>query len=150
MVGLNHALTGIAIAVMVKNPVLAPVIALASHFVLDALPHFGHPKLTPGTKAFRWYLLADAALMVAATLTAMLLFSAHWFLVGLCAFMAFAPDVLWYFTDYRPRRSTAKWLQSYTTFAKIIQWYERPLGAVIEAIYAVVIVVFISTLFVAK
>jgi hypothetical protein len=36
----NHLLTGAAIAKLLPSPVAIPI-AFASHFVLDALPHFG-------------------------------------------------------------------------------------------------------------
>lgn len=41
MTGTNHYLAGVASAVVFKNPALAIPVAFASHFVLDALPHFG-------------------------------------------------------------------------------------------------------------
>ncbi len=41
MTGFNHAVTGALIAGAVGNPFLAIPLAFASHFVLDAIPHFG-------------------------------------------------------------------------------------------------------------
>lgn len=41
MTGLNHATTGALIAAAIVNPILAIPLAFASHFVLDATPHFG-------------------------------------------------------------------------------------------------------------
>ncbi len=37
-------LAGVAIAVTVRHPVLVPLLAFGSHFLLDSLPHFGNPK----------------------------------------------------------------------------------------------------------
>lgn len=149
MTGLNHAMTGIAIAVTVKNPVLAPVVALVSHFVLDALPHFGHPKLEPGRKAFDYYLMLEAVFMTAVTVAAMFLFSEQWFLVGLCAFLAFSPDILWYFKSFRPHPAIAKKLAKYFAFTSVIQWYERPPGAIVEIVYLLSLIGLINSIYLA-
>ena len=37
----NHMVTGAVIALVVKQPALALPLAFLSHFVLDALPHYG-------------------------------------------------------------------------------------------------------------
>ncbi|MFZ1324307.1 MAG: hypothetical protein WAQ57_04090 [Candidatus Saccharimonadales bacterium] len=55
----NHAAAGAGIALAVRQPLLALPLALASHFVLDALPHYGKkpPKAGPITrfhKRFQW------------------------------------------------------------------------------------------------
>jgi len=42
MTGLNHGLVGGAIAHYLPLPIALPL-ALASHFLMDALPHFGMP-----------------------------------------------------------------------------------------------------------
>jgi len=38
----NHILAGAIIGAVIKEPALALPIAFASHFVMDALPHFGY------------------------------------------------------------------------------------------------------------
>lgn len=41
MTGFNHATTGALIAAAVGNPFVAVPLAFASHFIMDAVPHFG-------------------------------------------------------------------------------------------------------------
>jgi hypothetical protein len=41
MTATNHVITGAILVAAIKNPVVALPLALASHFVLDYLPHFG-------------------------------------------------------------------------------------------------------------
>jgi len=38
----NHVLAGSIIGLTVKEPSLAIIIAFASHFVMDMMPHFGY------------------------------------------------------------------------------------------------------------
>ncbi len=61
MLELPHTVVGAAIAVKIGNPALALPLALASHFVLDVLPHWNphlnselknHGKVTSRTTAF--------------------------------------------------------------------------------------------------
>lgn len=137
MTGLNHATTGIAIALLVKNPLLAPLIAFGSHFLLDMVPHFGHPKLASGNKELRWYIIAEAASMTLVTVAAMLLFPQQFFIIGLCAFVAFAPDIIWFFTYFRPHSRVVARLNRFISFSQKIQWYEKPPGLAVEAVYFV-------------
>jgi hypothetical protein len=39
----NHVATGAVIALAISNPVVAITLSFLSHFVLDAIPHFGPP-----------------------------------------------------------------------------------------------------------
>jgi len=41
MTATNHALTGAAIGLLVGEPLIAVPAAIASHFICDALPHYG-------------------------------------------------------------------------------------------------------------
>ena len=43
MVITNHVLAGSLIGIGIKEPTLAITLAFVSHFVMDALPHFGYP-----------------------------------------------------------------------------------------------------------
>lgn len=72
MVEFPHALVGAAIATAVPNPVIALPLALASHFVLDLVPHWNphiysemkkHGRLLPKTVAFV-FLDSTAALFI--------------------------------------------------------------------------------------
>ncbi|MBL8159226.1 hypothetical protein JNJ66_02095 [Candidatus Saccharibacteria bacterium] len=144
MTGLNHAITGIAIAVSVKHPLLAPLLALASHFLLDMVPHFGHPAMKPGSRFFRNVIVADGLGMIIVTVTAMWLFPQLDLLIGACAFLAFAPDIVWYYKYFRADHPVTRALHGFMNFAMRIQWYEKPPGAIVEAVHFVVIVWVIS------
>lgn len=39
----NHLLAGSVLALAIHQPVLALPLAYASHFIMDAIPHFGYP-----------------------------------------------------------------------------------------------------------
>jgi hypothetical protein len=132
MTGLNHTLVGAAVALTFKNPILIAPIALASHFVCDALPHFGdHPKLKPYNSAFMKYLRIEALLCIAALLFAIALSPTNWFILGLGAAFATLPDFLWPFQHKFPR-----WTAPFYRFHTVIQWGERSYGWTYEIVYA--------------
>lgn len=138
MTGLNHVLTGTAIALAVQQPLLAAPMAFFSHFVLDVIPHFGGtPAYEYGHKHFPFIMFSDGILSTAAVFTICALAPQHAGLILLCVLCAILPDVLLfhYYTHGRPNT----WFHH--THLKI-QWFERPPGAIVEASYAI----FISTI----
>ena len=56
-----HALTGAAIAVVIKKPKLAIPLAFLSHFACDALPHFGIGMNFGSTNMFAWLIIDGLA-----------------------------------------------------------------------------------------
>ncbi|NLA42790.1 hypothetical protein GX865_01350 [Candidatus Saccharibacteria bacterium] len=129
MIGFNHALAGVIIAATVPAP-LVPVVALASHFLMDALPHFGNSVIfKPYTKAFKRLLLVDAVLCTTILAFSFWLFPDKWWLMIIGTFFATLPDFLWLL------EGRVKWLQRYFAFAKKIQWSETPEGWTYELIY---------------
>jgi hypothetical protein len=96
MQALNHTVFGSLVAVTINEPALAIPIALASHFVLDTIPHYGNdPKIPNGSKAYKLRVVAD---FVASLLILLLFISLHppnTALLLVCAFAAVAPDALW-------------------------------------------------------
>lgn len=137
MRAINHALTGATIGLVVANPVLAVSAALASHFVLDAVPHYGSK---PGTLQSRWFaagLALDALLCVLLVVfLADNLYAVNnpeWLIVSACAFMATAPDLLWIPMYLRSLRQQPEPSHTwFMKFAKRIQWCEKPSGAIVE------------------
>lgn len=137
----NHALTGLALGLNITNPaVLAPA-ALASHFALDALPHYGDKGLVLNgpTGKFKAIILADGALAIATCVAAVWLWPERAFHLGLGIFFATLPDLL-----YIPRQLFNGWVPSklYARFHKRIQWAEMPPGIIVELGWAY----FLSTL----
>lgn len=135
MVAVNHALTGAAIGLLVGQPILAVPLAVASHYVCDVLPHFGlnlPDKIAIRSNIFRNYLVVDSMACMSLVLILFIVQPEHWFLASICAFMAAAPDFL-SINRYLTIRAGKKWKPGiYTKFAGDIQWFERPIGAVVE------------------
>lgn len=136
MTGFNHTLAGSIIAVLVPAP-LVPLVAFVSHFVLDALPHFGrHPKITTIngklSRNFKRLLVLDAILCFAALFFAWWLFPNKWLIITVGAFFSALPDFLWLLQP----RAKSRLARAFFRFATIIQWGERPWGWVLEIVYA--------------
>src|SRR5436305_4998475 len=111
MTATNHALTGAIIGFVVGQPWLAVPVAIASHFVCDALPHFGSSqpeKSRLRSTRFRNYLLVEAALCGLLVLGLFVVHPWHWWLAAICAFSAAAPDFLW-IKRYLIARQQKRW-----------------------------------------
>lgn len=135
MRAINHSLTGALIGLTISQPVIAIPLALASHFVLDAVPHFDitkNKKQWIASKRFRYLLYLDAALCFMLVVTLFANQPVNWLLASVCAFVAAAPDLI-SIDYYRHVLGRKKWQPSlYSKFAHKIQWFERPIGAVVE------------------
>jgi hypothetical protein len=138
MRAINHAMTGAVIGLVVAEPVVALPAALVSHYILDAIPHYDDKRLPDAKKYrtayFRNLLYADALLCLALIILLATSQPFSWQLAAVCAFLGVAPDFLW-LGGYRKAINGAKKLVSktaYTKFARRIQWFERPIGAVVE------------------
>jgi hypothetical protein len=137
MTGLNHALTGTAIALAVQQPLLAAPLAFLSHFLLDVTPHFGGtPVYEFGHKWFPPIMVADGIIAASAVFFICSLVPHMAVLILLCALCAILPDIflLTYYTQGRPNTWFHRWHLG-------MQWFERPPGLIVEAAYAI----FIST-----
>lgn len=142
MTGLNHALTGAAIALAIRQPIIAPIVAFLSHFVLDVLPHFGGtPAYHYGHRWFGYIMGADAFITGVAVLTICLIAPHYAILIMLCVLCAVLPDILLfhYYTHNRPNTWFHRWHLK-------IQWFERPSGALVEASYAIFISIIIMAM----
>lgn len=131
MTGLNHTLAGCLIALTTPTP-LAPLIALGSHFLLDAVPHFGrHPKFYKFSPHLKMLIAYDGIASIVAMVVVIWLFPSQWLLIGICSFMAVLPDLLWIFQKIL---RTPQWFLS---FSSKIQWGERPYGWIYESLYSI-------------
>lgn len=130
MTGLNHTLTGVVIAVTVQNPIIAPLLACLSHFILDTVPHFGGLDwFETWGKKLKILSFIDGLLCVAAIFIASILFPQHTIVILLCAAAATLPDWLWIlYYKYKIRHA-------FFRFHLDIQKFERPWGAYVEACY---------------
>jgi hypothetical protein len=146
MTATNHALTGAAIGLISGNPWLALPGALASHFICDSLPHFGFPERHKvlKTSIFRNYLIAEAGICFTIVFLLFALHPEHWLLAAVCAFVAASPDFLW-IQKFTQARKNRKWRPSaYAKFASGIQWFQRPVGALVELAWFVALVLIIA------
>lgn len=153
MTATNHALTGAVIALAVKQPVLAVPLAFASHFVLDAIPHFGiheddHVKRNSHW-LFRTVISIDTVLAVAMIITIPLLANetVGWWVILLGMLAGIAPDTIWIYRFVRLMRN--KLVRPYGRVAKFhqnIQWSEQPWGLNVEILWVIASLVVISIL----
>jgi len=135
VIATNHALTGAVIGLVVGNPWVALPAALASHFVCDAIPHFGMGKDFIRSKAFRNFLIFDAILCVTLVLFLAMTQPAHWILAAVCAFLAASPDLLWIPLYRKSLQGKTFNFTGFYKFASNIQWFERPIGGVVELLW---------------
>ena len=140
MTASNHLLTGAAIAVAVRQPFLAIPLAFVSHFVLDAIPHFGVEEEVEGHNKSNlfWAIFGLDVLLFIVWLFYMphLLHShlARWIIIS-CMLAAYVPDTVWLYRFWY-----AKITHSYarrgilTRFHKKIQ-HEYLWGIAVEIVW---------------
>ena len=137
MMGFNHGLVGGAIAYYLPLPIALPV-ALASHFVLDALPHYGMPHEARDKSKF-WKIFFTIDTLATFGLAAYAIIDRHYamFLGGLFAVL---PDFIWVGRVIRTRSfdlsNNDNW---FTRWHVRIQRLERPWGLWIELPLATVL-----------
>jgi hypothetical protein len=144
MTATNHALTGALIGLVVGQPLLAVPLAVGSHFACDVLPHFGTglpDKIILRTAAYRNYLIVEAFLCLTLVVILAVFQPQHWLLAAVCAFAAAAPDLLSINRYLKNRRGLKHQRGLYSRFAKRIQWFEQPIGAVVEVAWFIACIV---------
>lgn len=138
MTGSNHAVTGAIIAATLPQPAVAVPLALVSHFVLDALPHYGdNTGRSWFGRRFEMILLIDAILCSTFLLSILIVQPMHWLLIIICALVAVAPDLQWLPYYLADKRGETKHDTRYAKLFKWIQWGERPWGIYIEIVWLV-------------
>lgn len=132
MTAANHALTGALIGLTVHNPWIALPIALCSHIVCDIIPHFGREREWLKKPSFTRYLTLDATLCILLVGLLFALQPAYWLLAAVCAFVATSPDLLWIRQFMLARTGKSCKPNMVESFLGWIQWFQRPLGALVE------------------
>lgn len=151
MTGFSHVTTGVVIALAVHNPVLALPLALASHFVLDAMPHYGDDKRDGTDRAFRRFILMDAVFGFGISILMFILMPDHRLLIVLCAVMATVPDLMWLPNHIRQTKNLPS-----KPHNRLMQWhhkiqFEHPVwGILAEGIWLVGMLSFIIVAFVGR
>lgn len=142
MIATNHALTGAAIATVVKQPLLAVPLAFASHFLCDAIPHFGIDLKFKSRAMYTWLILDGlAALSIAGFLLANNV--ANPVLLAVCGFVAMSPDLAWLYYGVKKQLGKFEKYDLVTRLHHNIQWYQKLPGIVVELGWMVLMVMFI-------
>lgn len=136
-------MAGAVVATAVHNPLLVFPAVIASHFVIDVLPHFGVHEDAPAERnkhpLFRYVISIDILLTICLLLLlpSILRGAVSWWVLVTGMFLAWAPDLVWvreFFkilktkTDHERRHWSTRLHQK-------IQWFEKPLGLVTEIVW---------------
>src|SRR5436190_1192178 len=136
MRAINHALTGAVIGVTVSSPWVALPAAFESHFVLDAIPHHDFAKRKFTTSSFKITLVIDTLLCGLLVASLILWHPQSWLQACICAFLAASPDFMWIPRYVRAQHGIVrKQRNNVLRFHSAIQWFEKPIGWVVEAIW---------------
>jgi hypothetical protein len=165
MTATNHALTGAAIAMLVKRPELAIPAAFLSHFVLDALPHYNPPNMNKNFKnyqdawnkklkfkSFRIIFATDMLLFLVVLLAVPLLAPSQVspLTVFFSAVAGAAPDfdggLRFLLRQSGILRKQAKENDWFSRYHLAVQWMEQPWGIYVELVWLVFILCAISKL----
>jgi hypothetical protein len=141
MTASNHVAAGAVIAALIAQPAVAIPIAFASHFVMDALPHYGDSnKHSWLNRNFKYVLGIDLLITIIFLVALVIVQPASWVLLVICGLVAVSPDVLWvpyFLADLKHEQ------REHSKLAKIlkwIQWGEHPWGIYLEiAVFAVLL-----------
>jgi hypothetical protein len=151
MTATNHAITGAVIGFLIHEPLLAVPAAFASHYVCDSMPHFGNSSKISNadwlrSSTFKKMLVIDASLCIALVLLIAFKHPHNWFLICVCAFAATSPDLFWINSFIKTNRRE-KWKPSlHSKFASVIQWFQKPVGSVVEITWFICGLIVISIL----
>ena len=139
MLFLNHGLSGIALGLSIDNPAILIPTALASHLVLDAVPHFGfsdvHFESDNGTefripKVFVTGIV-DGCIAISLLIVALISFPTRRGHILIGWFVAVSPD-LFYLPEVLFKRNISG---AFGVFHEWVQWYEREPGIISEIIW---------------
>lgn len=147
MRAINHAMTGALIGLISGEPLVAVPAAVVSHFVMDAIPHHGGSQSDDQTIRSRWFnlmLVTDAVLCAALVVVLASKQPLNWQLAAVCAFLAAAPDFLSFNRYIKTIRRKPVRLSHFVQWTRDIQWFERPIGAVVEIAWFAAALVLLS------
>lgn len=140
MTATSHAVTGAAVAAVVRQPLLVLPLALASHFVCDALPHFGI-NMKFGSKSMYSWLAVDGAVAVAVALLLLAVGVTQPWLLAMGGFVAMSPDLMWLWHGLK--KSKPDTYGVITSLHHSIQWYQKPAGIVVDIAWTTICLVII-------
>ncbi len=147
---LNHAAAGAGISLAVSQPLLALPMAFVSHFVLDALPHHGHPNNGGYIEALKHKRLTYFSLgyeSVGLVFLISLLFGQPWY-VWMAGIIAVSPNLKWPYRYwfYERKGNLPPEADALTKFHQWVQWCERPWGIAVEICFSIFILFTVARL----
>ncbi len=130
MTGLNHAATGMLLGAALPFPLSIPV-AIISHFVLDALPHYGIPQEQRNVSKFwKTFFVIDFIAALSLGFFGLLHGQPAMFWTGLAAC---APDFFWVGRIVHTHSFDLSHNETFfTRWHAGIQHFERPWGIWVE------------------
>lgn len=137
MTATNHALTGAAIAAVVRQPFLALPLAFVSHFFCDALPHFGIDMKFGSRQMYAW-LAIDGTVALICAIALLSLGVQSPFILAIAGFLAMSPDFAWLFYGLKGRLGKPAAFDVISRFHSRIQWYQKVPGLAIELAWAAI------------
>jgi len=143
MTASNHVVTGALIGAIVPVPVVAIPLALASHLVLDASPHFGSKNMTLTDTKFMAILGTDIFVSLMILSAVYIARPTNWILMLVCAVVSASPDLVWLPYWIKELRGKNFKRSRLAHFLGWIQWGERPWGWLVEIGYFVAIIYFL-------
>lgn len=125
-------------AVVVKQPAMALPAALASHFAIDAIPHWNY-KTPDGLFVKRIAMITDLVLSILVTAFLVATIDIHVWIIILAAFLAILPDAMWLpaMLYDKPTKPDPSLLGKLRAFHEKIQWSETTPGAIVEVVWFV-------------
>lgn len=124
MISTPHLLVGAAIALHIKPVTLAAALAVFSHYILDAIPHWDYSTTNIRRKKWRkslpafFYISLDFSFGI----LLIILLTKNWFLALTGAFFAVLPDVITFFYLILPNNKT---LQTHEYFHHYLHWFRN-------------------------
>ena len=131
MTAAAHAMTGAAIAAVVKKPKLAIPLAFISHFICDALPHFGL-GFKFGSQTMFLYLFMEGLVILSLGLFLYKKEVKNLKLLAICAFAAMSPDIAWLIYGLSGDQGNLAAMDPLSHFHYVIQWGESRAGILFD------------------
>jgi hypothetical protein len=125
----NHVVAGAVIVALIDKPLIALPLAFASHFVLDALPHFGWKERD---QKFLYILAADMGFAASILISIAFLQLPQWPWLIAGGIVASSPDLMWLYYLVYELKGQKKKLGPFAAFHSKIQWGERTWGILLE------------------
>jgi hypothetical protein len=127
-------MTGAVIALVVRQPAIAIPLSFASHFICDAIPHYGMANDRLFSRKFNAVLLGDFLFAVSLMAALAGLFPAERWLIWTCMIAAASPDLMWaYYKLYREHiQNKPARLDPLARFHSWIQWSQTRPGLMVE------------------